>query len=257
MAKYTLITGASEGIGVELARQAAKDKRALILTARSEDKLNALADELRPSVSDIVVIPADLSKLEDAERLWTEATKDREIDVLVNNAGLGAHDRFDADTWERELASINVNLLALTRLMKLAIPHMQARGSGRILNVASTAAFMPGPNMAVYHATKAYVLSLSEAVAEELRGTGITITALCPGATETAFFDAADMRDVRLLKLGSVAKASDVAELGWLQTRAGKRIVVPGAINKVFAFLTRLLPRSMVTRVASTVMGKN
>lgn len=257
MAKYTLITGASEGIGVELARQVAKDKRPLILTARSEDKLNALADELRPSVGDVVVIPADLSKLEEADRLWSAATDGREIDVLVNNAGLGAHDRFDADTWERELASINVNLLALTRLMKLAIPHMQAQGSGRILNVASTAAFMPGPNMAVYHATKAYVLSLSEAVAEEMRGTGITITALCPGATETAFFDAADMRDVRLLQMGSAAKASDVAALGWLQTRVGKRIVIPGVINKVFALLTRILPRSMVTRVASTVMGKN
>ena len=256
MTGYTLVTGASEGIGAEIARCAARDGRALILTARSVDKLNALAADLRGKATDVVVIPADLSQLDEADRLWAAATEGREIDILVNNAGLGSHDRFDADTWPRELTSINVNVLALTCLMKHAIAHMKARGSGRILNVASTAAFMPGPNMAVYHATKAFVLSLSEAVAEELRGTGITITALCPGATETPFFDAADMRKVRLLALGT-AKASDVAALGWRQTLAGKRVVVPGVLNKMFAFMTRLSPRSLVTRITAQVMGKN
>ena len=257
MPKYTLITGASEGIGAEIARQAAKEGRAMILTARSEDKLNALADELRDASEDIVVITADLSKIDEADRLWDAATDGREIDVLVNNAGLGSHDTFDTPgTWERELTSINVNVLALARLMKLAVPHMQGNGGGRILNVASTAAFMPGPNMAVYHATKAFVLSLSEAVAEELRGTNVTITALCPGATETAFFDAADMRKVNLLKMGRPAKASDVAELGWLQARIGKRIVIPGAMNVLFAFGTRLMPRSLTTRLANKIMGK-
>ena len=257
MPKYTLITGASDGIGAELARLAAKDKHALILTARSESRLNALAAELRPMAGEVIVIPADLSHLNEVDRLWAAATEGREVDILINNAGLGSHDAFDQPTWDRELASINVNLVALTRLMKLAVPHLQKEGSGRILNVASTAAFMPGPNMAVYHATKAYVLSLSDAVAEELRGSGVTITALCPGATQTGFFDAADMNDVRLLKFAKPASAQDVALLGWRQTLAGKRVVIPGATNKLFAFLTRVMPRVFVTRIAIKIMGKN
>ncbi|WP_299627163.1 SDR family oxidoreductase [uncultured Tateyamaria sp.] len=258
MASWTLITGASEGLGVEFARIAAREGRNLILTARSKDKLETLAAELRSASVDVAVIPADLSDLAEADRLWSEATDGREIDVLVNNAGLGGHDAFAlGQGWERELASINVNMLSLTRLMKLAIPHMQNLPKGRILNVASVAGFTPGPNMAVYHATKAYVLSLSEAVAEELRGSNVTITALCPGATATQFFDAADMDGVRLLKLGKPMSAHTVAELGWLEARVGKRIVVPGLMNKVFAFLPRISPRGLTTRIAAQAMGKH
>ncbi|MEP6065406.1 MAG: SDR family NAD(P)-dependent oxidoreductase, partial [Paracoccaceae bacterium] len=177
MSKFTLITGASEGLGVEFARIAAREGHSLILTARSEDKLNALAADLRTDGIDVLVIPADLSQDGEAERLWSAATEGRQVDVLVNNAGLGYNGPFDAeDGWSRELNSINVNLVALTRLMKLAVPHMTSQDSARILNVASVAGVMPGPNMAVYHATKAYVLSLSQAVAEELRGTNVTVT---------------------------------------------------------------------------------
>jgi len=190
--------------------------------------------------------------------MWAEASDGREIDVLVNNAGLGYNGAFDDDAgWAREMASINVNLIALTRLMKLAIPHMKTLPKARILNVASVAGFTPGPNMAVYHATKAYVLSLSEAVAEELRGTNVTVTALCPGATATNFFEDADMEGVRLLKMAKPMKAFDVAELGWLQARVGQRVVVPGFMNKVFAFLPRISPRAMTTRIAAQVMGKH
>ncbi len=257
MTQYTLITGASEGLGVEFARIAAKEGRNLILTARSKDKLDALANQLRSETVDVVVIPADLGDLAEADRLWAEATQDRQIDVLVNNAGLGYHGPFvDGQGWSRELASINVNMLSLTRLMKLAIPHMQAQPKGRILNVASVAGFQPGPNMAVYHATKAYVLSLSEAVAEELRGGNVTVTALCPGATATNFFDEADMHGVRLLKMAKPMKAHAVAEHGWLEARIGKRIVVPGLMNKVFAFLPRISPRGVTTRIAAQIMGK-
>ena len=258
MAKFTLITGASEGLGVEFARIAASEGHSLILTARSEDKLNALAADLRSDNNEILVIPADLSKDGEADRMWSVATDGRQIDVLVNNAGLGYNGPFDAeDGWPRELASINVNLVALTRLMKLAVPHMQSQGKGRILNVASVAGVMPGPNMAVYHATKAYVLSLSQAVAEELRGTNVTVTALCPGATATNFFDEADMHSVRLLKLAPPAKAADVAAQGWAKAKSGQRVVTPGFMNLIFVFLTRFLPGKLVTRTTAIVMGKS
>ena len=257
MATYTLITGASEGLGVEFARLAARDGRNMILTARSEHKLNALAEDLRKDGLDVVVIPADLSDLAEAERLWSEAADGRQIDVLINNAGLGYNGPFATESaWERELASLQVNVLSFTRLMKLAVAHMTAHGSGRVLNVSSLAGFMPGPNMAVYHATKAFALSLSEAVAEELRGTDVTVTALCPGPTRTNFFTDADMGNVRLVRMGQVMKAFDVAEEGWLEARIGKRIVVPGVLNKIQAFGPRLTPRSIVTRIARMALGR-
>ncbi len=255
---YTLITGASEGIGKEIARCAARDGRNVILSARSEDKLQALAQELSDAHGiEAVVIPADLSSLEESARLWEEATKDRQVDVLVNNAGLGYNGRFDAEGWDRELTSINVNLLTATDLMKRAVLHMKETGKGRILNVASTAAFMPGPGMAVYHATKSYLLHLSEAVAEELRGTDITVTALCPGATETEFFNAADMHNVRLIRMGMLSKAKDVAEEGWTAMRGGKRVVVPGLMNKLFSMLPRLFPRSFVAWIAKQFLARS
>ncbi len=257
MTAYTLITGASEGLGREFARLAARDGRNMILTARSEDKLTALADELAADGRDIVVIPADLSKMDEAARLWNEATTDRQIDVLVNNAGLGYNGPFaDGQGWERELTSMQVNMMSFTYLMKQAVTHMQGHGGGRILNVSSLAGFTPGPNMAVYHATKAFTLSLSEAVAEELRGSNVTVTALCPGATATSFFDSADMHGIRLIKFGGAMKAFDVAEEGWLEARIGKRVVVPGVMNKLTAMLPRFTPRSIVTRIAKVLMSK-
>ncbi len=255
---YTLVTGASEGIGKDLARLAARDGRNVILSARSRDKLEALATELRKDHGiEAVVIAADLSSLEESERLWSEATDKRIVDVLVNNAGLGRNGAFADGGWDREFSSIQVNILAVTDLMKRAVPHMKAHGAGRILNVASVAGFVPGPGMAVYHATKAYVLSLSEAVAEELRGTDITVTVLCPGATKTEFFTAGDMHDVRLIKSGMLATAKDVAEAGWTAMRVGKRIMVPGVINKITALaLPRILPRWIITFVTKIMMSR-
>lgn len=257
MTGWTLITGASEGLGKEFARIAAEAGRNLILTARSEDKLNALAAELRDKAGEIIVLPADLSDLAEADNLWTEASTDRRIDVLVNNAGLGSHGPFGSpDTWSTELTSINVNILAYTLLMNRAVAHMKEHGGGRILNVASVAGFTPGPNMAVYHATKAYALHLSEAVNEELRGSNVTVTALCPGATATAFFDAADMEGVRLLKLRKPMTAQAVAEAGWQAMLGGNAVIVTGLMNKVFAFLPRFTPRRVTTFVAGKIMGK-
>ena len=219
MTKWTLITGASEGLGVEFAKIAAREGRNLILTARSEAKLNALADDLRVEGCQVVVIPADLSDSTQVEQLWADATTDREIDVLINNAGLGRNGQFANDgengaNWAREHSSMEVNMTALTRLMKQGIAHMQVTDGGRILNVASTAGFLPGPNMAVYHATKAFVLFLSEAVAFEARGSGVTVSVLCPGATQTNFFNEADMHGIRLLKFSPPAPADKVAQIG-------------------------------------------
>lgn len=246
---YALITGASEGIGKALARCAAKDGFDVILAARSEEKLHsvgkALADEFDVEA---VVIVADLSKPDATEKLWAEATQGREISVLINNAGLGSNGLFAENDWQRELDMINVNMVALTDLMRRAIQHMQANGGrGKIMNVASAAAFLSGPKMAVYHASKSYVLALTEAVAEELSGGRILISALCPGVTKTEFFNAADMNDVRITKLGMSASADDVALAGWRALKAGKRIEIPGVMNKVLAFLPRLLPRRVQT----------
>ncbi|MFD1158342.1 SDR family NAD(P)-dependent oxidoreductase [Roseovarius aestuarii] len=257
MQNWTLITGASEGLGAEFARIAAREGRNLILTARSEDKLTALADELRSDTVQVEVIPADLAELSEAERLWQAASENRRIDVLVNNAGLGSHGDFaEGQTWTRELTSINVNITALSVLMKQAVAHMQGQGGGRIMNVASVAGFMPGPNMAVYHASKAYVLALSEAVAEELRGSGVTVTAVCPGATATAFFDAADMHGIGLLKLRAPMSARAVAETGWAATMRGRRIAVTGLMNKLFAVSPRFAPRWLTTFITGKIMGK-
>lgn len=261
MRKFTLVTGASEGLGVEFSRLAAKDGRNLILTARSKDKLATVAGAARAAGVEVVVIPADLSQPGEADRLWVEATTGRQVDVLINNAGLGHNGAFGDETengahWARENASIDVNMTSLTRLMKLAIPHMETGGAGRILNVASTAGFMPGPNMAVYHATKAFVLSLSEAVAFELRKSPVTVSVLCPGATKTAFFEAADMTTMRLLKLMPPMRADVVAKAGWDGALRGRRVIVPGVMNKIFAFLPRISPRGMVVWFANIFLSK-
>ncbi|KIT17308.1 SDR family NAD(P)-dependent oxidoreductase [Jannaschia aquimarina] len=256
MDRFTLVTGASEGIGKELARRAAKSGRKVILTARSEDKLAALAEELG---NDTVVIPADLSKPGEADRLWKSAVDRREIEILVNNAGLGYNGAFvDPQGWDREAVSIEVNVVAATRLMKLAVAHMQEHGArSRILNVASVAAFMPGPGMAVYHATKAFLLSLSEAADVELRDTRISVTALCPGATQSNFFNDADMTEVNITKVGRLPSAASVAEAGWNGMITGQRVVVPGAQNKATVAMARLAPRGIVAGITRRLLSRS
>jgi len=246
---WALITGASEGLGREFAALAARDGLNLILSARQVPKLEALAADLRRAHRvEVVVIPADLAEATEAERLWREASAGRRIAVLVNNAGLGRNgDLAEAEGWPREAASIAVNVVAATVLMKRAVVEMAARGSGRVLNVASTAGFLPGPHMAIYHATKAYLLSLSEAVAEELRGSGVTVTALCPGPTATQFFAADAAQGATLITRLGMPSAASVAAAGWAAMRRGKRVKVTGLTNKIFAFLPRITPRPIVT----------
>lgn len=250
--KWTLITGASEGFGVEFARLAAAEGRDLILVARQADKMEQLAAKLRAKHKIAVeVIPTDLSDPVAVEALWRRVSLRRHIDILVNNAGLGYNGPFAAGDGAREMNSVMVNVVAATILMKRAVVHMVQQGGGRVLNVASTAAFMPGPNMAVYHATKAYLLSLSEAVAEELKDSPVTVTALCPGATRTNFAADAAMEDIRLFKTLPVPSASKVAKAGWRAMQKGQRICVTGLANKLFAFGPRLAPRHLVTKIAA------
>lgn len=250
---WALVTGASDGLGREFARLAAESGFSVILSARRGEVLEAFAAELSAAHRvEAVAIPADLSQHGEAERLWAAASLGRSIRVLVNNAGLGANGAFgDRAEWAREQASVMVNVVSATVLMKEAVSAMLSGNGGRVLNVASTAGFMPGPMMAVYHATKAYLLSLSEAVAHEVRGTGVTVTALCPGATRTAFFRAGGMEGGTLLQRLPMPTAETVALKGWAAMKEGRRVAVTGIENKAMAVLSRILPRMLVLRVTT------
>ncbi|PPB81318.1 hypothetical protein LV82_01364 [Albidovulum inexpectatum] len=250
--KWTMITGASSGLGVEFARLAAAEGRDLILVARRAERMERLAEELRARHGIAVeVIPTDLTDPEAVERLWRQASMRRHIEILVNNAGLGQSGAFAETDPARDRDMILVNIAALTQLTKRAIPHMLRQGGGRVLNVGSVAGFMPGPNLAVYHATKAYVLSLGVALAEELRGSAVTVTTLCPGATATEFAEVARMQDAPLFRLMRPTSAEKVAASGWKAMKRGKTIHVTGLLNRLFAFSSHLLPRRMLARITA------
>jgi short-subunit dehydrogenase len=249
-----LITGASQGIGLELARLFAADGAELILTARDEERLHRVAADLGSAGSRIHVIAADLTVPDRAKKLYSEAKElGGPIHTLINNAGFGSFGPFSETDIDAELSMIQLNVSALTVLTKLAASDMIRAGSGRILNVASTAAFQPGPYVAVYYATKAYVLSLSEALHEELRGTGVTVTTLCPGPTKTAFQARAGMQRSRLTDGALVASAADVARDGYRAMKKGKRRVIAGLSNRLFVGTVRFLPRALVLRIIRTV----
>ncbi|ELZ81909.1 short-chain dehydrogenase/reductase SDR [Haloferax elongans ATCC BAA-1513] len=249
-APVALVTGASGGIGRELADLLAADGHDLVIVARSEADLRELADEVNDAYGTaVVVLVKDLAERA-APREIFETLRDRdiEVDVLVNNAGFATFGPFVDLDLDREVDEIEVNVTALTQLTKLFLPGMLDRESGKVLNLGSTASFQPGPLMAVYYATKAYVLSFSEALAEECRGTGVTVTALCPGPTETGFQSRADMEDSRLLE-GGVMDARKVAKAGIRGMNAGKAVVVPGTQNWLGSVLVRFLPRWLVRRI--------
>jgi hypothetical protein len=235
-----------------LARLAAKDRRDVVLVARRRDRLEELAGELTARYGVVAeIVAADLAQPVSAAQVVREAEERRgPIEILVNAAGLGVHGLFSETPLEKELETIRVNVLALTELTKLCVERMVRRRRGRILNVASTAAFQPGPLMAVYYATKAYVLWFTEAIAEELRGTGVTATALCPGPTLTEFQAKAGFGDVPLFHGPLVLEASTVARAGWKGALRGKRVVVPGLANRILAAGARISPRRLATRIA-------
>lgn len=252
--EQVLITGASAGIGLELARCFAADRSTLILSARREAELQLLAAELRTKHDvDVHVLPADLADPAGVSALLSALTeRGLSPDVLVNNAGFGARGHFAELASGRIEGMLAVNIDAVTRLAHALLPAMRARRQGGILNIASTAAFQPGPYMAVYYATKAYVLSWSEALFEECREDGVTVTAFCPGPTHTEFASVAGTDGTRLLKLGSM-DAVTVARLGHAAFRAGKPLSIPGINNRLGAFSVRLFPRALVRKLVTTL----
>jgi hypothetical protein len=253
--KTALITGASGGIGYELSKLFAADGYNLVLVARSQDKLDQAAAELggRHAVG-VAVLAVDLGDPAAPEEIMaTLQAQAITVDALVNNAGFGVHGPFAQSDWAEELAMLQVNVVALTRLTKLLLPGMIERGWGRVLNVGSTGSFAPAPLMAVYGASKAYVLSFSEALGEELRGTGVSVTALCPGVTRTGFQARAGVGDTRYVHSGAMS-ARQVAEIGYRALLRGRPVVVPGVSNSALIFLARFMPRGLATRIAHRMM---
>ncbi|MGA7202590.1 MAG: SDR family oxidoreductase [Candidatus Cybelea sp.] len=238
-----VVTGASGGLGLEFARLLAADRYDLALVARSGGKLEAIAAELRDrhgvSVETLVM---DLSGPGAAAAVLARVP---ECDVLINNAGFATNGRFDEIAQERIREEVMLDVLTLTELTRAYLPGMRARGAGRILNVASTAGFLPGPFMAVYYAAKAYVISFSQAVAEESRGTGVTVTCLCPGATATGFADRANAKETPLFKR-HLADAESVALAGYHGMMRGRDLVIPGISNKLVSLAARLSPRRLL-----------
>jgi short-subunit dehydrogenase len=253
----TLITGASGGIGLAYARLAAKDGENVVLVARSKSGLDAVATELRNAYGvDVTVMAEDLIDAGAVERIVT-ALKERNItiDALVNNAGVGKLAPFadtDAETIDTMLT---LNIRAVTQLTRALLPGMIERKRGRIVNVASTAAFQPGPLMAVYYATKAYVMNWSLALGLELEHTGVTVTCLCPGPTSTGFQNVAGMNNAAMFKSRFVMTAEDVARIGRRAALRGTPLVVTGRRNSFFAFCTRLIPRTIAGRIARRLQG--
>ncbi len=248
-----LVTGASSGIGAALAREAARDGHDLVLVARRREPMQALAVELKAAGAQSTIILADLSKPGAAAILMQDiGARGIVIDMLINNAGLGDNRQFDQADPDKVAAMLQVNVMALTELTRLVLPAMVARRRGQILLLASTAAFTPGPKMAVYYASKAYVLRFGQAIAHELRGTGVTVTTLCPGATATEFAEGAHMEGSTLFS-GPVRpmQAADVARLGYQGLKDGRAVVITGLINKIMAASARLSPTFMVLRIAS------
>jgi short-subunit dehydrogenase len=247
-----LITGASAGIGRELAKQFASHGHDLILVARNRDALEALAGTLEGKHGiKATVIACDLSDPNSPQRLFDSTVSEGlDVDILVNNAGFGFAGEFADTDIDRELDMIQVNIAAVTHMTKLFMQPMLKRNKGRILNIASTAGFQPGPGMSVYFASKAYVLSLSQAIAEELRNTGVTVTCLCPGTTATEFAERAGLTSSRLFKLPGVATAEEVARFGYDATMRGERVAIPGIKNKAHLQALRIAPRSIVTFLA-------
>lgn len=251
MAKPILITGASSGIGYELARVCASHSHDLVLIARREELLLELKAELEAAHKvTVLTYRGDLTEANTRQQFfdWTQAQGIIPYG-LVNNAGFGDLTPFAESNWEKQNAMLQLNIVALTHLTRLYLPAMIAQGRGRILNVASTAAFLPGAYMAVYYASKAYVLSFTEAIATEIENTGVTATTLCPGPTESEFADRAEIKDVSFFEGKKLPTSAEVAAYGYEAMEKGQRTAVHGTTNKVLSFATRLLPRKNLAEI--------
>lgn len=249
MTAVTLITGASAGLGVDFARQLATRGKRLVLAARRKDRLEVLASEL----GNARAVAIDLGEPRAASRLMADVTANGEqVDCLINNAGFGLWGRFASLESERQRQMIDLNCGALVELCHAVVPAMIARGDGAILNVASTAAFQPGPGMATYFATKAFVLSFSEALHEEVRKSGVRVTALCPGPTATEFGDVAGFKGNGIFDKLS-ARSADVVEAGLKALDSNRAVAIPGLLNTFGAQGHRLLPRSWLRKVTAAI----
>jgi short-subunit dehydrogenase len=257
--KTALITGASGGIGYELAKLFAKDRHNLVLVARSGPKLTQFADELQRQFGvSAKAIPLDLTAAPAPQFLFDQLQREGiAVDILVNNAGYGVFGEFSKISLEDNLGQIELNVTALTHLTKVFLGPMIERRSGRIMNVASTAGFQPGPLMAVYYATKAYVISFSEALANEVKDAGVTVTCLCPGPTDTGFQGRSGTGNTVLLKALPPMDAKTVARDGYRGLMAGKTLVISGFRNWLLAESLRFSPRKMVTAVSRKLLDKS
>ncbi len=255
--KYALITGASSGIGYEFVKLFAEDGSNLIIISRNEERLLNIKREIENEHKvNVLVLAKDLSKREAPEEICNQLEDENiPVDILINNAGVGYHGNFSDTDLERQLKMIQLNVLSLVRLTGLLLPSMIKKGYGKILNVASMAGFHGIPLHSIYSATKAFVLNFSESIAYELKGTGITVTCLCPGLTKTNFFKSADMENARLLRFGLMG-ADKVAKIGFDALRNNKTTVIPGLRNKFIIFLERLSPRKIIIRISKMLHEK-
>jgi short-subunit dehydrogenase len=246
-----LITGASSGIGLALAREFAKNGHGVVLTAPNPDDLEKVATQItRQHDIQVGIIGKDLTRPDAAEEIFRELrATGTSVGILVNDAGIGQHGKFSQTPIERDIAVVRLNIEATLRLTKLFLQNLQTHRDAKILNVASIASFEPGPLMAVYHASKAFVLSFSEALAIELEETGTTVTALCPGATDTDFFRKADMTETRIFQKGKLMAAETVAEGAYRALMRGDDIYIPGPANKVLVFVRRFTSTPLQARM--------
>ncbi|MGG1400695.1 SDR family oxidoreductase [Bacillus salipaludis] len=253
MKRTALITGATSGLGYEFVKLFAADGYNLVLVARNQQKL----EEIKHTFThiEVTIIAKDLSLPGAAKEVFQEAEKkDIQIDTLINNAGFGLMGNFDDLDLQKQSEMIQLNITALTELTYYFLPSLKQQNKARILNVASTAAFQPGPLMAVYYATKAYVLSFSEALVEELKGSSVTVTTLCPGATKTNFGSVASVEGTKMFSRAMSSKI--VAQQGYQAMMHGKRVIITGGLNKAGALAAKFLPRSLGAKIAMYVAGE-
>ena len=255
--KTALVTGGASGLGYELALLLAKDNYNLILIDIDANKLEKAKNEIQEKFnSEVTVLVKDLSIVNIAEEIFNEI-KHTPIDVLINNAGFGLYGFFAETNWKREAAMLNLHIMTTTHLTKLLLKGMVERGSGKILNMSSLAAFQPGPLMSIYYASKSYILSFSEAIANELKGTGVTVTVLCPGQTKTSFQEVVS-EGTSENKIGfNIASPDEVAKYGYKALLKGKSVAIPGTFNKFLSLLPRIMPRNIATSIVRKIQEKN
>lgn len=255
MNNTALITGATSGIGFELAKLHAIKGGDLVLVARNKEKLLEIKTEFESKYGvQVMIIEKDLSKKDAGKEVYNETISHQiTIDILINNAGFGDFGFFSETSWDKEYEMIALNIVALTQLTKLYGQEMKLKGYGRIMNVASIAAFLPGPKMAIYYATKAYVLSFSEAIANEMADQGVTVTTLCPGPTESGFEKAAALEESGLFKKQKIATSRSVAEFGYKAMMKGKTVAIPGVMNWILTKLILLVPRGLVVKAVRKI----